>query len=122
TVEEKQQIMDLFKRLVYAHSENSYDEIRSAFLARVSEVEVRIRQKYVSLEKQFLENWDAIKEMWVHAYRKHLPLMGDTTTNRIERSFWTVKLHLQTLFRCTPSITDCLPSIIDFLTDRLDHT
>ena len=40
--------------------------------------------------------------MWVTCYRKHLPLLGDNTTNRIERKFRTLKESISDTFVTIP--------------------
>lgn len=122
-IDEKHKILDAFKKCLYAQSYKEYEEQKKKFLDICKSVKVfaGTKDKYVTLEEQFLKNWDSCKEMWVHYFRKHLPLMGDTTTNRIERSFWTLKQYIQTKYHSLPTIYLCIKELIDFIDSRIKN-
>jgi hypothetical protein len=95
-IEIKNYIMTKFKNMLYAQSEELYDENKNIFLASVNDIQVRVNMKYDSLKEQFDNNCNSsCKIMWVKCFRKKLPTLGDNTKNRIERSFWTLKQSSQ---------------------------
>ncbi|KAL1490152.1 hypothetical protein ABEB36_012892 [Hypothenemus hampei] len=115
--------MDKFKKCLYSQSYEEYEEQKKEFLEICKSVQVIVgtKDKYTSLKEQFLKNWDSCKEMWVHFFKKHLPLMGDTTTNRIERSFWTLKQYLQTKYHSLPTVYLCIKEIINYIDSRINN-
>lgn len=92
---------------------------KNVFLVSAKEVEVRANKQYVSLVDQFLNNWDSCHEMWVAFHRKKLPTQGDNTNNWIERSFWTLKLSIQTRFPSLPSIEKSVVHLVSFCEQRI---
>ena len=119
TVESKNELMNNFKAMMYARTEALYEETKNEFLVSVEGVEVRVGQKYVSLKNQFLKNWDTCKEMWTACHRKHLPTLGDNTNNRIERSFWTLKMSIRDRFPAVPVIQQSVIHLVRFCEDRI---
>lgn len=118
-VEIKSDIMANFKKMLYAGKEDVYQYSKTVFLASVKDIQVRVTSKYVSLEDQFINNWDSCKEMWVACYRKGLPTLGDNTNNRIERSFWTLKQSLHARFTTLPGIAQSIIHLVSFCDQRI---
>jgi len=64
--------MSKFNNMLYAQSKELYDENKNIFLASVTDIQVRVNMKYVSLKDQFNNNWDSSKILWVKCSRKNL--------------------------------------------------
>ncbi|XP_077297381.1 uncharacterized protein LOC143919071 [Arctopsyche grandis] len=118
-VVEKRNLLQLFKKVLFSQTSEEYINHTHTFLNNIGEIEICSQNKRISFIQYYNKNWDTCKEMWVHSYRKHLPLMGDTTTNRIERSFWTLKNHMKTKLRSVPSIAICIIELVTFISERI---
>ena len=57
--------------------------------------------------------------MWVRCFRKSLPCLGDNTSNRVERYFWTVKKAFKDTFMALPKTVTAAVSLIKFADQRL---
>jgi len=120
-VEVKDEIMTYFKSMMYARSEEAYNKRRTILLLSVEGVQVRANKKYILLSEQFLNNWHTSKEMWVAYYRRELPTYGDNTSNRIKRSFWTLKQSLEHRFCSSHSIHRSIIHVISFCDDQISN-
>ena len=98
TVEKKEEIMANFKLLLYAHDPESFNVANENFLKLCVDVEVRSNDKYVNLSEYFKKNWSSCTHMWAKHLRKGLSTLGDHTTNRVERIFWTLKRLIREKF------------------------
>jgi len=121
-VELKDEIIQNVKGMVYAHSGEEYEKKKNAFLTSAEGVKVRVNKKYVSLHEQFLNNWDTCTDMWVSYHRRTLPTLGDSTNNRVERSFWTLKESLQSRFPRVPVIQQSIVHHFTFCDERIRKT
>ncbi|KAE9164374.1 hypothetical protein PF005_g30064 [Phytophthora fragariae] len=65
----------------------------------------------------FNKNWWAKKEMWVTAFRMHLPHFRNNTNNRLENFFGKLKADLDGSF----SMKDCLKTILNFQRRKEDE-
>ena len=118
-MERKQEMMENLKHLIYAHDEQDFSNKLITFKASIANVEVRSLQKYVSLDQYFTKNWLSCTEMWAKYMRRHLPLMGDHTNNRIERSFWTLKRSISESFPSLPETGEALMHLVALCDERL---
>ena len=57
--------------------------------------------------------------MWVKFHRNSLQLLGNHTTNRIERQFLTLKLSLSETFGTMPKTVDAIIHLLNFTNDHL---
>ena len=108
-VETKTKLFEQFKRIVYAHNEETFESESKKFIEESSEIMIRMNNTYQLLHHYYAKNWESCKKMWVKCFRKHLPILGDNTTNRVERTFWMLKKSLPATFRGLP---DTATSII----------
>ena len=118
-VDKKRFIMDSFKALLYAKTEEDFNEKLSEFKIAIRGVEVRIgnSKNYVSLEAYFSKNWCNCIAMWARYKRKGLPLLGDHTSNRIERTFWTLKSSIKACFSKLPETGEAIMHIVQLCDD-----
>ena len=58
-------------------------------------------------------------KMWVKCFRKYLPILGDNTTNRVERTFWSLKQSLKDTFGGLPDTSSSIIHVINFVDNRL---
>ncbi|KAE9541810.1 hypothetical protein AGLY_003801 [Aphis glycines] len=103
-VEIKNDIMSKFKNMLYAWSEELYNENKIIFLTLVNDIQ------------------DSCKIMWVKCFKKNLPTLGDNTNNRIERSFWTLKQSLHTRFSSLPEISQSIVYLVSLCSERLTES
>lgn len=120
--DEKSNILQLFKKVLYSHTLEEYELNKTELFNKTTTVQIYVQSKKVSFVEIFKKNWDLCKEMWVYCFQKYLPMMGDSTTNRMERSFWTLKRHIKDKFRTVPSIAICIMELIKYVTLRLKNT
>ena len=104
-VEKKKTMLQKFRALVYARDDDDFNVANDAFLAEILGVVVTVGKSERDLTDYYNKNWISCKEMWVKYLRKHLPLLGDHTTNRIERMFWTLKKSILDTFNSVPKST-----------------
>lgn len=121
TVEIKKDIFLKFRSLTYCPSQSLYDDLRKDFLNAIKDVQVRCNDTYVNFTRYFEKNWDSCPDMWVKFYRNSLPLLGDHTTNRIERQFWSFKESLSDTFSKTPKTSEAIVHLVKFINDRLQE-
>ena len=121
TVDIKDSVMTNFKEMVYARTEEIYEDRKNAFLLSTAGIQVRTNKQYVPLKEQFMNNWDSCKEMWVLHYRSGLPTLGDNTNNRLERTFWTLKEHMRSRFPKIPVIQRSIGDLIPFCDQRIEQ-
>ena len=69
----------------------------------------------------FTKNWETCAQMWVKYHRNNLPLFGDHTTNRIERTFETLKQSLADTFGTTPKTSQAIVHLMEYIDNRLDE-
>ena len=119
TVEKTNELCAMFKRVVYAPSEESYNAVNLNFIEASTGVQTRINQTYRSLQDYYRKNWETCKKMWVKCFRKYLPILGDNTTNRVERTFWSLKQPLKDTFGGLPDTSSNIIHVIHFADNRL---
>ena len=121
TVEKKTELFAQFKKILYAHSEVSYYEENATFIeaSRSTDIQIRINQQYKSLHTYYSKNWESCKTMWVKCFRKNLPILGDNTTNRVERTFWSLKQSLRDTFGRLPDTASSIMHVIKLADSRL---
>ena len=59
--------------------------------------------------------------MWIKLHRISFPMLGDHTTNRIERQFWSLKLSLKDTFGSLPDTISTIVHLIEFIDKRLSE-
>ena len=57
--------------------------------------------------------------MWAKHLRKGLPTLGDHTTNRVERMFWTLKRSIREKFVSLPKTVSSIQHIVKYAENRL---
>ena len=57
--------------------------------------------------------------MWVICYRNNLPLLGDNTSNRVERMFGALKVDIKALFARLPRTVKAVSHLVEFADLRL---
>ena len=128
-VEKKQKLVDQFKKILYALSENNFEGEDGKFVLMSKDIIVKTgsgeQTKQVPLDdpldEYYIRNWRSCKEMWVRYYRKHLPRLGDNTSNRVERTFWTLKKSIQDTFMSLPSTVKAVTHFIHFADRHLEE-
>ena len=120
TQEIKKEIFEKFRALTLCPSRSLYEDLKKNFLDVIKDIQVRSNGKYVSFTAYYLKNWDSCTEMWVKFHRNDLPLFGDGTTNRIERTFWSFKQSLADRFTKTPKTSEAIIHLVDFINERLE--
>ena len=118
TVKKKNELYAMFKRVVYAPSEESYNAENLNYIEASTGVQIRINQTYRSLQDYYRKHWETCKKMWVKCFRKYLPLV-DNTTNRVERTFWSHKQSLKDTFGGLPDTSSSIIHVINFADNRL---
>ena len=121
TTQEIKEIFLKFRSLTYCPSQSLYEGLKKDFLDNIKDVQIRTNEKYVSFTEYYQKNWDSCADMWVQFHRNDLPLFGDNTTNRIERTFWTFKESLSDRFTKTPKTSEAIIHLIDFINERLEE-
>ena len=76
TVEKKNEPYAMFKRVVYAPSEKSYNAENLNFIEASTGVQIRINQTYRSLQDYYRKNWETCKKMWVKCFWEVSPNTG----------------------------------------------
>ena len=120
-VDKKKTMLQRFKEVVYARGDEEFDVNNDAFLAEVSGVTVTVGKADRDLTDYYKKNWLNCKEMWVKYLRKHLPLLGDHTTNRIERMFWTLKKSIREAFLSVPNTITSVMHLVKFSDQRINE-
>ena len=94
----KDELMTLFKALVYAKDEDEFKTNLREWYDLIDGIEVKVVStgNYVKLAEYFDRNWVPVIKMWALFERKKLPLGAEHTTNRLERTFRSMKLELKT--------------------------
>ena len=96
-----------------------YGENASALMQEMKDIEVRVNQAYVLLTEYYLKTWEPCAGMWVKFHRYGLPLLGESTTNRIERMFWTLKQSISDTFSSLPNTHSSIIHLLTFADSRL---
>ena len=99
TNEKKSPVNDAFRALVFAKNEEEYLKKLKAWEVEIEGVEVRLgageKARYVQLSDYYKKNWAPVRHMWARFERRGLPLGGEHTTNRVERTFGVLKMELK---------------------------
>ena len=123
--EEKEVIMESFNKLLYARTKAEYDEKKMDWDEAVEGVEVKLgageQARFTTLAEYFDECWDDVQEMWARFARATLPMGGDNTNNRIERSFRTMKDTLQIRIRGKANMAKAVPCLVDWAEAQLEN-
>ena len=120
-VQVKEEVMDQFKKIVYSHTENIFEEQSLKFEELVENLEVRTGQNYVSLKAYYLRKWKDCRLMWVKCFRKGLPLLGDNTTNRIENKFGKLKESIKDTFVSLPDTSAAIIHLVNYADRSLEE-
>ena len=112
--------------MIFSRDEESFQLNNDSFCLEVRNVEVRINKDYKNLLSYYKKNWLTCTEKWVKIFRKYLPLLGDHTTNRVERMFWSLKLSISGRFSSKPNTILSIIHMINFadehISERLSFT
>ena len=120
-VDRKHELLESFKKILYSSSSEVFEATETEFLELCKGVTVKTGDKQTSLSRYYERNWRSCKEMWVRAYRKHLPHLGDNTSNRVERYFWSIKKSIKDLFLSLPPTVVAAVHLIKFADSRLEE-
>ena len=107
-----------FKSALYARDAERFQVANENFLNACSDIEVRTNEKYVKLDAYFKKTWSSCVPMWAEHLRKSLPTLGDHTTNRVERMFWSLKRSLRDKFISLPKTVASVRHIVQYADDR----
>ena len=121
-VAKKKESLDQFRKIIYASPEEAYNAEENKFVEIATDVIVKTgTDKEESLVDYYLRNWRSVAPMWVRYYRKNLPSLGDNTSNRVERFFWTLKKGIQDTFVTMPDTIKAVIYLVQFCDRRLEE-
>ena len=121
-VGKKDEIFQQFKRIIYASTEEEFVAEDKKFEEVVADITIKSRNdKQESLMAYYIRNWRNVAPMWVRCYRKNLPCLGDNTSNRVERFFWTLKQEIQDTFVTLPDTIKAAVHLVQFCDRRLEE-
>ena len=109
----------MFKTVLRAATEEDFNLKKAEFLEVVGDLTVKTKDKYVPLAAYYIKNWDSCKHMWAMCFRKHLPLLGDNTSNRVERMFGALKVDMKATFTGLPPTVRAIVHLVEFADLRL---
>ena len=118
-VEKKKAILDQFKTTLYSNTEEIFQEENAKFLKVCGNITVKSGGNQTSLAAYYLRNWKSCESMWVRCFRKSLPSLGDNTSNRVERYFWTIKKAFKDTFITLPKTVKAAVGLLEFADQRL---
>ena len=118
-VETKTEILTQFKKVLYANTEDMFKVEDKKFVKICGAITVKTGKNQSSLAEYYIRNWRQCKEMWVKYYRKSLSCLGDNTSNRVERYFWTLKKAFQDTFLSLPNTLTAAVHLVKFSDERL---
>ena len=118
-VDKKKALLDQFKKVLYANTEDIFKKKDAKFLRVCGNVTIKSGEGQKSLADYYQRNWNSCQNMWVKCFRKSLPCLGDNTSNRVERYFWTVKKAFKDTFMALPKTVTAAVSLIKFADQRL---
>ena len=119
TIEQKRAIFGKFKLVLYSRNEEIYERCNADLIQEIGDIQVRQNDTYISFKDYYCKNWEASAPMWVKFYRSGCPLLGDHTTNRIERMFWSLKQSLNDTFVSLSNTSSCIIHVMKFSDNRL---
>ena len=119
--EKKEELLDQFRAVLYSNTEEVFNEEDKKFVKACENVTVKTGKNYDDLAEYYTRNWRSCKEMWVKCYRKSLPCLGDNTSNRVERFFWTIKKAFQDTFMSLPNTMKAAIYLVKFADQRLQE-
>ena len=120
-VGKKEEILRQFRSVLYSNTEEVFKVEDGKFVELCGDITVKTGSNQDSLADYYIRNWRQCKEMWVRCYRKTLPCLGDNTSNRVERYFWTLKKALQDTFLSLPKTIRAAIYLVKFVDQRLDE-
>ena len=93
SAQKKDEIRDSFRAALYAVTEEEFEEAKSKLLKQGRKTYLKLYKpiltKIFTLGHQvasyFQSNWFNISDKWTYLGRRHLPTLGNNTTNRLER-------------------------------------
>ena len=110
----KQQVLTLFRRCMYAYSEEVFD-VRWEEMRDFDEMPV-------TLVEYFTDNWLPIRSRWALFDRRHLTTMGNTTNNRMERFNRMFKETLKERRRTVPKLAECIQVFMEVMNVKENTT
>ena len=119
TIDVKTDVFNKFKSVLRAASEEDFNQKQAEFLETVGDLTVKTKEKYVPLAGYYNKNWASCKHMWAMCFRKHLPLLGDNTSNRVERMFGALKVDMKSAFTRLPKTVRAIIHLVEFADLRL---
>ena len=122
TIDVKTNIYDKFKAVVRAPTEEVFKQKNAVFIEAAELVTVKTGDNYAPFAAYYKKNWDSCKYMWAMCYRKRLPLLGDNTSNRVERMFGALKVDIKRAFASLPKTVRAIIHLIEFADLRLTES
>lgn len=122
TIDVKTEVFNMFKTVLRAATEEDFNQKKAEFLEIVGDLTVKTKDKYVPLAAYYIKNWDSCKHMWAMCFRKHLPLLGDNTSNRVERMFGALKVDMKAAFTGLPRTVRAIIHLVEFADLRLTES
>ena len=124
--DDKKYLLESFRGLVYAHTENEYSEKLKAFEDLADGVQVKVgtyeKAKYVDLNHYFSKNWASCVDMWATHRRNSIPgLANINTNNHIERFWRTLKQFLAKMTPGDTTIYKAVLNLVQFCEERLEE-
>ena len=121
TVEKKDLLLMKFRAVIFSRNADAFDVANMDFLDEASNVMICINQVNKDLGMYYKKNWLSCKSKWVKYFRKDLPLLGDHTTNRVERMFWSLKRSINESFKSLPKTFDSVTHMVKFANNRIEE-
>ena len=120
-VDKKKELLVQFRAVLYSNTEAEFRLQDKKFVKVCEDVTVKTGKNQDSLAEYYIRNWRSCKEMWVRCYRKSLPCLGDNTSNRVERFFWTMKKAFKDTFMSLPTTMKAAVCLVKFADQRLQE-
>ena len=126
SLEEKDDLMKAFTKLLYASRDN-FSKTEQEFKLSIDGVIVRVgygdQSYYANLSEYYEKNWKSCETLWMLLYRRHLVgIEEEHTNNRIERFWRSVKEYLKKMTPGDMTITRAIYSVLTLIQERLDES
>ena len=115
------ELLSHFYKLVYSNCETEFYSQKTLFINSSEGVMIEFNKKVQPLVDYYMKNWHSIKDMWVKAYRIHLPRLGDNTSNRVERYFLSLKKSIEDTFLSLPNTITAAVHLVKYVDRRLEE-
>lgn len=122
--ERKADIMNSFRALVYAVTEDDAEVKLVVFQNKMDGLKVRVgngeKAYYANLREYFQRNWESCSDKWLTCKRRNIPgLEDENTNNRLERLWRTMKDHLRGVHKGPVSINKAVGILVTFAEKKI---